>query len=228
MSSVIKATLVLEQRLIPATIGISDLNPQLRLEERKMEVVTKLKPWPVDALPRISINSFGYGGANAHTIIESASLHLGRPSEDGGNHAAPGLHTFLLPFSARNPQSLAQNMANLASSTVASGRLRDLAHTLGTRRSSLPYRGYILATQTNANAQFTIKTPLSHSASPTLPLAYIFTGQGAQWPRMGEELLRRFAAYRNTVEDLDSYLARLPHPPTWSLRGRSSNPLSVL
>lgn len=51
-------------------MDITRLNPRLKLEDWNMEIVQKPTPWPTQ-LHRASINSFGYGGANAHTIIES-------------------------------------------------------------------------------------------------------------------------------------------------------------
>jgi hypothetical protein len=66
--SIIKATLALENELIPPTIGIRRTNPELQLEKRNIKVVTELTPWPKNALKRISINSFGYG-EQMHTLF---------------------------------------------------------------------------------------------------------------------------------------------------------------
>ena len=60
--SVIKVTLALEKGFIPpGAIGITKLNPELKLKERNVEVVTRLTQWPPTKLKRASLNSFGYG-----------------------------------------------------------------------------------------------------------------------------------------------------------------------
>ncbi|KAI9640059.1 hypothetical protein NHQ30_011623 [Ciborinia camelliae] len=72
ITSIIKATLALEHEIIPPTIGIRDLNPQLKFKKRNIRVVMTSELWPAAATEGISVNSFGYGGANAHAIIDSA------------------------------------------------------------------------------------------------------------------------------------------------------------
>ncbi|KAL9116631.1 MAG: hypothetical protein Q9187_006844, partial [Circinaria calcarea] len=218
ISSVIKVSLALENGLLPATIGIKNINPELKVAERNIEVVTELRPWPEGTLARASVNSFGYGGANAHVIIESAKYHVPKDYDivpTGEPH-----HTFILPFSAYSSPSLMNNMKAISSSGFAQTNLSDLAFTLGCRRSCLPVRGYLLANGHSLDIDLlpsNFRTP--ESVASSRPFAFVFTGQGAQWPTMGRELLDRFWIYRKTIRDLDSCLARLPHPPSWNLEG---------
>jgi len=223
ISSVIKATLALEHKVIPSTIGIEELNPALKLTERNIQVVTKLTPWPKDTVQRISINSFGYGGANAHAIVESTNMHLIQDHDRMCNGEGSIGHAFILPFSANNLQSLKKNMEAIAFSKFASSSLRDLAHTLGAHRSGLSARGYLLGNENESEAHFSATKFKAQAWTPhqsLSPFAFIFTGQGAQWPGMGRELLARFPIYRQTMQDLDSYLARLPYAPSWTLEGK--------
>ncbi|KAJ5266789.1 polyketide synthase [Penicillium angulare] len=76
MSQVMKAIMSMENDLIPATIGIKQFNPAIDFDGSRTKVVTKLTPWPKDRLKRTSINSFGYGGANAHCILDHPSILL--------------------------------------------------------------------------------------------------------------------------------------------------------
>lgn len=55
-----------------------------------------------------------------------------------------------------------------------------------------------------------------------MPLAFILTGQGAQWPGMGKDLMESFPLYRQTIENLDESLSGLKHPPDWKLAGKNS------
>ncbi|KAI4247300.1 MAG: hypothetical protein LQ352_006197 [Teloschistes flavicans] len=72
LAGVMKAVLAVEHGKIPATIGLVNPNPNIDFDGAKVKVVTEMTPWPVSKpIRRASINSFGYGGANAHAIIES-------------------------------------------------------------------------------------------------------------------------------------------------------------
>ena len=206
--------------MIPSTIGIQRLNPGLRLAERNIKVVRSLTPWPRDTTQRISINSFGYGGANAHAILESTRMHENKEPGNPCNGTQDVYRSYLLPFSAQNSQSLARNIEAVIASGISPQVISDLAYTLGERRSTMAVRNFVLATQ--SNGQFQIDNPgieaFPTPASP-VPLAFVCTGQGAQWPRMGHELLTRFPIYRQTIQALDRCLADLPSPPSWTLEG---------
>ncbi|KAL8886198.1 MAG: hypothetical protein Q9215_006064 [Flavoplaca cf. flavocitrina] len=72
LAGVMKAVLAIEHGQIPATIGLVNPNPNIDFDGAKVKVVTETTPWPASKpIKRASINSFGYGGANAHAIIES-------------------------------------------------------------------------------------------------------------------------------------------------------------
>ena len=136
IASVIKVALALDNGVIPPTLGIQTLNPELKLEERNIEVVTHVRPWPEGTIPRASINSFGYGGANAHAILEAASIHVREGYERTTSSKLN--QTFVLPFSAHCPKSLADSMMAITALKLSSLDLPNLAYTLGCRGSRLP------------------------------------------------------------------------------------------
>ena len=76
MAGLIKTILALESGVIPQNINFENPNPRLGLAERNLKVVTAPTPWPVSGLRRASVNSFGYGGTNAHCIIDDAYHYL--------------------------------------------------------------------------------------------------------------------------------------------------------
>ncbi|KAK4118277.1 putative polyketide synthase [Parathielavia appendiculata] len=73
---VVKAVMMLEKGQIPPSIWFEKPNPRIPMDEWNLAVPTMLMPWPVDGLRRISINSFGYGGTNAHCILDDAYHYL--------------------------------------------------------------------------------------------------------------------------------------------------------
>ena len=84
LASIIKVALMLEKGEIPPSINFEKPNPKLQLEDWNLKVPTELESWPGSTgVRRASVNNFGYGGANAHVIMESyssfkSSVHYGQ------------------------------------------------------------------------------------------------------------------------------------------------------
>ncbi|KAB2098602.1 Highly reducing polyketide synthase [Alternaria gaisen] len=98
MAALIKATLMLENEAIPPSINFSKSKENLRLDERNIKIPTALQPWPKGASARICVNSFGYGGTNAHAFLERAPE---RPTVMG-----PKNTPYLVLLSAKSQASL--------------------------------------------------------------------------------------------------------------------------
>ncbi|KAJ5777293.1 hypothetical protein N7520_000539 [Penicillium odoratum] len=71
MASIIKCIHIVETGMIPPNLGFKKLNPGIALPDN-IAVPTKLHSWPSKKSRRVSINSFGFGGSNAHVILEGA------------------------------------------------------------------------------------------------------------------------------------------------------------
>ncbi|KAK8014373.1 hypothetical protein PG990_007669 [Apiospora arundinis] len=84
-AQVIKAIFMLEQGQIPPSLYYEKPNPHIPMDDWNLRVPTELTPWPADGLRRISINSFGYGGTNAHCILDDAYHYL-KERRIAGNH----------------------------------------------------------------------------------------------------------------------------------------------
>ena len=95
MAGLIKAVLSLEHGMIPRNINFESVNPDIDLEGWGLKVPLKMTPWPLEGLRRASVNCFGFGGTNAHVILdESPRGRLPLPATNGvakvnGNHKAP-------------------------------------------------------------------------------------------------------------------------------------------
>ncbi len=217
LTSIIKATLALEHRLIPPTRGIKELSPNLKLRERNIDVVQTALSWPAGSNERISINAFGYGGANAHAIIDSAAMHI--PKQEQLDHVpVESTKSVLLPFSAHHPNSLVRNMEAVTKLELLRTELMDLSHTLATRRSRLAHRSYMIGMISDSGVQFSTNPVQSSSPSSESNLGFVFTGQGAQCPGMGKDLMGRFPIYEHTIDDLDAYLSTFNEAPSWTIR----------
>lgn len=171
-------------------------------------------------------NSFGYGGANAHAILDAVQSYLGDRYQtipaSLNLDTQPPKHCYVLPFSAHNEKTLDQNIQALSQSLSNDTQLPSLAYTLGSCRSNHTERAFIMIYIESDGAELSSKfTPdrltrgIAIGARPEL--AFIFTGQGAQWARMGHELVERYEVVRKTLRELGDVIASLYNAPQWNL-----------
>lgn len=203
-------------------------------------------PWPDVAgkVRRASVNSFGYGGANAHAIIEQARpvdtahhvaslvsadevLSFDHDGDDSSSLKSDLGSPHVLLLSANDASSLKANIEALCKH-LANPRVKvslpDLAYTLSERRSRLWHRAFVVTSTTEMNASdfFIGKKGLQQPR-----VGFVFTGQGAQWPQMGKGLVRLFPRAREILRRLDEALQGVPNPPSWSLERELTEPRSA-
>ncbi|KAI0153141.1 hypothetical protein GGR57DRAFT_146248 [Xylariaceae sp. FL1272] len=85
LAGLIKAVLSLEHGIIPPNLWYEKGNPAIDFDALRIRVPTEASPWPFSGLRRASVNSFGYGGANAHVIVDDA-YHYMRERRLYGKH----------------------------------------------------------------------------------------------------------------------------------------------
>jgi acyl transferase domain-containing protein len=102
---------------------------------------------------------------------------------------------------------------------AVSVEVRDLAHTLAQRRSRLFHRGYAVVRSASLKAGDLI---VGKVTGEELRVGFVFTGQGAQWPQMGSELVEEFPRAKALLQELDKTLQELPacYRPSWNLLGK--------
>ncbi|KAH7195357.1 polyketide synthase [Fusarium oxysporum] len=184
LSSVIKCVLALEHQTIPPNIKLENPNPNIPFSEYNLNVPLKPTPFPSDRQKRISINSFGIGGSNAHVILESYSPKQDEASNfvDEQSSESPSL----LLLSANTETSLQKQICNHQEwSAKNPDHIADLGYTLATHRKHLPHRAFIISQREKA---IEVSSPL-RTPPGRLPLVFVFSGQGAQWPEMTKELI---------------------------------------
>ena len=165
-----------------------------------MKIVTSNTPWP-NRGPRIaSINSFGYGGANAHTILQDTSSFIKSYYDSPDTRWSTTASTLingheysqeqrLLIFSAHNKQTLMANIKALG--TKYSGySLADLSYTLGSRRSYHIERSFLVCRQADLpNALLANDHPQNRVHGSRVPsLGFVFTGRHMYILRLPMEL----------------------------------------
>ncbi|KAI9838887.1 MAG: hypothetical protein M1819_004095 [Sarea resinae] len=227
LAGLMKAVLAIEKGVIPPSVGAENLNPKIDFENNMFHIVKENSAWPPHIpFRRASVASSGFGGANAHVIVEGVESFV--PNYGHGNRlpalsaksdqpdCCKGDQQYLLPFSAHDRLSLAENIEALRS-VASQYSILDLSYTLGMRRSKFLHRAFAVSDQQNLSSSLDQNSVTNASAVVTDPpsLGFIFTGQGAQWAGMGKELLQRFPVFKKTLEILDRVLRLLDDPPQW-------------
>ncbi|MBV9276592.1 MAG: acyltransferase domain-containing protein, partial [Verrucomicrobia bacterium] len=223
LAGLIKAMLALKHGYIPASLHFDTPSPHIDFAALKLRVPTSLEPFPETAGPRLAgVNSFGFGGANAHIIL----MEPPAPAQLG--HAEPHPErAWPLVLSARSEESLRSYAMRLGTwvdeRSVANGSspvLPDLTYTLGARRNQHPYRLTLVAESlaevvkelTNFATEqpgSKIQTTFAPRPARTPRVAFVMSGQGPQWWGMGRELMRHEALFREMIERCDN--AMRPH-----------------
>jgi acyl transferase domain-containing protein len=141
------------------------------------------------------------------------------------NGSAPKNFRGLLALSAadedgpgRQANALQSYLASLPADKTTPKHFSDLLHTLSSRRTHFPWRAFAICSSTGQAAdELSGKLSKSTRSSKTANMHFVFTGQGAQWARMGLELLQ-YPVFRQSLEDCELYLKSLGC--TWVLRGK--------
>ncbi|KAK0701265.1 hypothetical protein B0H67DRAFT_655916 [Lasiosphaeris hirsuta] len=220
LAALIKAVLMLENSMIPPQANYKKTNPEILLDEWNLRIPLRAER---QKLHRISVNSFGYGGTNAHVVVDAAVDHLAL--------ALPPLRRMVRGDMTRIPrvfvisaasQSSCQEMCKrIAKYLVAKQRaaadtdllllLPRLSYTLG-KHTMLAHRVALVASDVDDLVSQLLAT--SYTTVParekkkTSRIAFIFSGQGAQYAEMGRQLLHSRPAFR-ALERAREHLSRL-------------------
>lgn len=213
VAGLVKALHVVQKRAVPATIHIQTLNPHIKFDDWNLRVARETTPLKSTGRVVVGINSFGFGGANAHVILESA----------GSQNVAqlpkvPRLQEgALLPLviSAKSSAGLKANAKRLAASLRSQKHvgLYATAHSAAFNRDWHEHRAIVFGSAplsvANALDRFSegseSELPVDSGtalADPS-PVAFVYSGNGAQWEGMGRQLLAEDAVFRQAVRAVD-------------------------
>jgi acyl transferase domain-containing protein len=199
IASLIKATLAIENGIIPPSLHCDQSNPVLSLPRTPFYVNSQAESWPEDALPRrAAVNSFGIGGTNVHIIIEQAP-----PREPSGVSRSDQL----ILLSAKTPSALdevARQLANhLETTPIAS--LPDVAYTLATGRRALEHRKIVLGQSNSDVVQALQGNRPDHMMTrwndgETRKLTFLFPNRAAGYPNATADLYRDEPVFRDAID----------------------------
>ncbi|OQN98275.1 hypothetical protein B0A48_15551 [Cryoendolithus antarcticus] len=231
IAGLMKASSALQSATIPPNMLFDNLAPRVAPFYKDVRIVTRAQAWPavVPGAPRrASVNSFGFGGTNAHAILESYEA-----TETTTTHSSGDTSVLPLVVSTNTERTLKANLKAILGyleDDSCSININELAQTLFLQRStislrvSLPAIDRVAAIRSISSELIAMDkksgTALRSDAVTRAPsILGIFTGQGAQWPTMGKGLITHFSRAHTFVKDLDRSLQTLPieYRPCWTI-----------
>jgi acyl transferase domain-containing protein/acyl carrier protein len=224
LAGLLKTAMALQHETLPPSLHFSHPNPRIDWERLAVEVQATSTAWARGDRPRrAGVSSFGFSGTNAHIILEEAPVRAQPPQPRSG--------PVVLPLSARSEDALRDLAARYADAVEASGAdLHALAAAAGTGRSHMTRRAAVTG-ETADELAAALRAIAAGEASPDAVLgairagerpkvAFLFTGQGAQYAGMGRGLYEREPVFRAIIDRAQTVLAdRLERPLTEVLFG---------
>ncbi|MEM8844492.1 MAG: beta-ketoacyl synthase N-terminal-like domain-containing protein, partial [Pseudomonadota bacterium] len=234
IGGLIKTVLAMQHRVIPRQIHFETPNPHIHWGQRRnseplVQVACPQTVWPDyrgNELPQAGISSFGFSGTNAHVILQGISNHSKSYDE-----ISKGKDLLLL--SAHNESALnelakayKQELTNWESAGISWQMLcRNTIQNRGqfSQRLALSAESYSEANKAlqayldqNKNdhlySHFDLKQDRLFKSKK---LAFVFTGQGSQWPKMGKALYENHGTFRQVIDECDAWVCS---QLDWSLK----------
>ncbi len=214
IASLIKAALAIRYRMIPPNLHYQKPNVLIPFDELPFTVYQELSPWPSPDQPLIAgVSGFGFGGTNAHVVLQEG------PQPVQSLSVSETDQPYLVPLSAHTPEALHQ-LAQAYRETLLNEQTRpalpDMAYTAAVRRSHHPQRLALVA-RSNEDVVESLSAFLDGEEHPriingTTPandggkLAFVFSGQGSHWIKMGLNLFASEPIFRQTLTQCDELL----------------------
>ncbi len=219
VAGLIKTTLALHHRQLPASLGFETPNPNIDFANSPFFVNTQLTAWQPPGVRRAGVSSFGVGGTNVHVVLEEFPLEVPVP--------AAGRPVQLVSWSAKSAASRDAYGLRLAGCLQQENppSLADVAYTLHQTRASFAHRRFVVAATADELVAALQADAGSSPQTKTLreapgEVVFLFPGQGAQYLNMGRSLYDNESVYRQAVDEcaellrpqLEADLRRIMYP----------------
>ncbi|TQS43654.1 type I polyketide synthase [Cryptosporangium phraense] len=208
VAGLIKVVLAMAHRRIPASLYYTTPNPHIPFDEARLSVAAAARPWPRYAgVARAGVSAFGFGGTNAHVVLEE---YVTTPPRRKPRSTGPATTLLLSAPSAERVRALAGALSRCGA------RPEDLASTLAHRRVRSRTRAAVVVRPGDevvalerlaAGEEWpgVVVGPERVSAPPTGPV-WVFSGYGSHWAGMGQRLFAEEPLFADAVRRLDAYL----------------------
>ncbi|MEM9557182.1 MAG: SDR family NAD(P)-dependent oxidoreductase [Acidobacteriota bacterium] len=229
VAGVIKAVLALEHGVVPPSLHAEEENPRVPWDDLPFVVPSAPTPWP-EARRVCGVSSFGMSGTNAHVLVEAAPSTAAGTDADANEAQPTDRPLHVLTLSAKTAGALealtARWLESLAAAPADPSAFADLCHTAAVGRAGFEHRLAVVAADADAarsalaaHRALAGRAP-AHHEPPTV--AFLCTGQGAQYPGMARELADAEPSVRRDLEHCAEIL-RAHDVDLFGLLARSSS-----
>lgn len=235
IAGVIKTSLALYKNKIPKHLNYTSLNPEIHLDGTYVKIADTDISWS-DNKRFAGVSSFGFGGTNAHIILENAPAEL-----TAANPVSKKMNFNILTLSAKSDKAL-KELAKKFQDKITEDNLNteDICFTANTGRASFSHRlAIVCSDKESLSKQLTnfiidkysfglLKGTIKINHIPKV--AFLFPGQGAQFIGMGKELYDTQPLFRNIINRSDEILRNYLDKPLLEVlfyeRDENSNPIN--
>lgn len=208
MASIIKVLLSFQHEMIPANLNFVTPNPQIRWEDAPLKVVNINSKWKKSDSPRrASINSFGFGGSNAHVVLEEYKEEAIKVAEKK--------ESYVLKISSKDDESTAKLAEKYLNKLVETSdeEFNDFLNTANKGRADYASRVAIVGEDKKEIVQGlrgflqgdTVPGVYnSKDVSKKNKICFMYTGQGSQYIKMGMELYRSSVLFKAKIDECDA------------------------
>ncbi|MEM8832501.1 MAG: beta-ketoacyl synthase N-terminal-like domain-containing protein, partial [Cyanobacteria bacterium P01_G01_bin.19] len=216
IAGIIKVLLAFKHKQIPPSLHFNTPNPAIAFAENNLQVVTELTPWQQDKQAIAGVNSFGFGGTNAHVVLADVATEKCEPEKT--IEKEPSLQLFTVSAKSKNAlRDFAQSYGETIRHSAFS--LEDICTASNIKRSHFNHRLTCIAKiKEQLSKQLlgfvaekeALGVNYSCVGNKSVRVCWMFTGQGSQYVGMGEELYRTQLVFRHALDRcaaiLESYL----------------------
>ncbi|WP_265442815.1 type I polyketide synthase [Acetivibrio straminisolvens] len=200
IASFIKVVLALKNKKIPPQINVYTPNPMIKFERTPFYIPMEAKDWEIsgESARRAAINSFGFGGTNCHIVVEENPENAEVVPKEQNE-----MPKHLLCLSANTQNSLRQKIANLADFLEKNSEysIGDVCYTENVLRTSFKHRCFTQAKDMEELIKNLRNIKLQETVRDISPkVAFMFTGQGSQYVKMGWELYRNLPGFKKYMD----------------------------
>jgi acyl transferase domain-containing protein/SAM-dependent methyltransferase len=222
MAGLIKVALGLHHEWIPAHLHFEQLNPYIDWQGFDAEIPVRGRPWTRGARPRYAgVSSFGFSGTNAHVIVGEAPVASADPAP------LPTRPVSVLTVSAATEGALHALSARYAAhlDSYPELPLEDICFTANAGRAALEFRAAYAGRDREALRKALAGGPVVRGRVQGAPgVAFLFTGQGAQYAGMGLQLYEVEPVFRNAIDECATILRDHVDVPLTDLLWGASTP----
>ncbi|CAM1356215.1 SDR family NAD(P)-dependent oxidoreductase [Tenacibaculum halocynthiae] len=229
VAGLIKTALCLNKNSVPANLHFNTPNPALNYEESILKVPTSLEKLPQNLISYASINSFGYGGTNAHAVLKQVPLNTSKKTYnlEKEDH-------FIFPICARSNEAL-KELVTKYKNYLQNGNenFPQVISNAIYRRSHHSDRLAIVASSKDEllekieafEEDILVKGVVKGNVQAKNPeVVFVYTGMGPQWWKMGLELMETEPVFYKAVKECDIEFEKISG---WSIMKEMKKPEEI-